>query len=144
MLVKIALFNHSFLVVTSLILQILACSTFHWSITLSFDLSFTCVIRIQSKNGKQNVPLSTATVSMVHSVPELKVSSEVSTMTLSLVISFTVAPQSRSLIIGVSSMLYILHTESFASLWRGIWCWTSVAWGFFEFTLMQVDYYRVL
>ncbi|NXH15438.1 CTDP1 phosphatase, partial [Bucco capensis] len=32
--------------------------------------------RIRSKNGKQNVPLSTATVSMVHSVPELKVSSE--------------------------------------------------------------------
>ncbi|NXN10905.1 CTDP1 phosphatase, partial [Indicator maculatus] len=32
--------------------------------------------QIQSKNGKQNVPLSTATVSMVHSVPELKVSSE--------------------------------------------------------------------
>ncbi|KFZ48097.1 RNA polymerase II subunit A C-terminal domain phosphatase, partial [Antrostomus carolinensis] len=32
--------------------------------------------RIRSKNGKQNMPLSTATVSMVHSVPELKVSSE--------------------------------------------------------------------
>ncbi|NXP79995.1 CTDP1 phosphatase, partial [Ramphastos sulfuratus] len=32
--------------------------------------------RIRSRNGKQNVPLSTATVSMVHSVPELKVSSE--------------------------------------------------------------------
>uniref|UniRef100_A0A8C8B1Z6 RNA polymerase II subunit A C-terminal domain phosphatase n=1 Tax=Otus sunia TaxID=257818 RepID=A0A8C8B1Z6_9STRI len=32
--------------------------------------------QIRSKNGKQNVPLSTATVSMVHSVPELKVSSE--------------------------------------------------------------------
>ncbi|XP_054237999.1 RNA polymerase II subunit A C-terminal domain phosphatase [Indicator indicator] len=32
--------------------------------------------QIQSKNGKQNLPLSTATVSMVHSVPELKVSSE--------------------------------------------------------------------
>ncbi|XP_062474080.1 RNA polymerase II subunit A C-terminal domain phosphatase isoform X1 [Pezoporus occidentalis] len=32
--------------------------------------------QIQNKNGKQNVPLSTATVSMVHSVPELKVSSE--------------------------------------------------------------------
>ncbi|NXU50085.1 CTDP1 phosphatase, partial [Turnix velox] len=32
--------------------------------------------QIQSKNGKPNVPLSTATVSMVHSVPELKVSSE--------------------------------------------------------------------
>ncbi|XP_043364186.1 RNA polymerase II subunit A C-terminal domain phosphatase isoform X9 [Dermochelys coriacea] len=31
---------------------------------------------LQSKNGKQNVPLSTATVSMVHSVPELMVSSE--------------------------------------------------------------------
>lgn len=34
--------------------------------------------RLQSKNGKQQVPLSTATVSMVHSVPELMVSSEVS------------------------------------------------------------------
>lgn len=33
--------------------------------------------RLQSKNGKQQVPLSTATVSMVHSVPELMVSSEV-------------------------------------------------------------------
>ncbi|KFU85964.1 RNA polymerase II subunit A C-terminal domain phosphatase, partial [Chaetura pelagica] len=32
--------------------------------------------QIRSKNGKQHVPLSTATVSMVHSVPELKVSSE--------------------------------------------------------------------
>ncbi|NXN67795.1 CTDP1 phosphatase, partial [Himantopus himantopus] len=32
--------------------------------------------QIRSKNGRQNVPLSTATVSMVHSVPELKVSSE--------------------------------------------------------------------
>ncbi|XP_017678546.1 PREDICTED: RNA polymerase II subunit A C-terminal domain phosphatase isoform X2 [Lepidothrix coronata] len=32
--------------------------------------------QIRSRNGKQNVPLSTATVSMVHSVPELKVSSE--------------------------------------------------------------------
>ncbi|XP_064278403.1 RNA polymerase II subunit A C-terminal domain phosphatase isoform X3 [Passer domesticus] len=32
--------------------------------------------QIRSKNGKQSVPLSTATVSMVHSVPELKVSSE--------------------------------------------------------------------
>ncbi|XP_050797760.1 RNA polymerase II subunit A C-terminal domain phosphatase isoform X2 [Gopherus flavomarginatus] len=32
--------------------------------------------QLQSKNGKQNVPLSTATVSMVHSVPELMVSSE--------------------------------------------------------------------
>ncbi|NXN26684.1 CTDP1 phosphatase, partial [Nycticryphes semicollaris] len=32
--------------------------------------------QIRSKNGKQNMPLSTATVSMVHSVPELKVSSE--------------------------------------------------------------------
>ncbi|XP_064362983.1 RNA polymerase II subunit A C-terminal domain phosphatase isoform X1 [Dromaius novaehollandiae] len=32
--------------------------------------------QLRSKNGKQNVPLSTATVSMVHSVPELKVSSE--------------------------------------------------------------------
>ncbi|XP_051467090.1 RNA polymerase II subunit A C-terminal domain phosphatase isoform X2 [Apus apus] len=31
---------------------------------------------IRSKNGKQHLPLSTATVSMVHSVPELKVSSE--------------------------------------------------------------------
>ncbi|XP_029446683.1 RNA polymerase II subunit A C-terminal domain phosphatase isoform X3 [Rhinatrema bivittatum] len=31
---------------------------------------------LQSKNGKQQVPLSTATVSMVHSVPELMVSSE--------------------------------------------------------------------
>ncbi|KAJ7405949.1 RNA polymerase II subunit A C-terminal domain phosphatase [Pitangus sulphuratus] len=34
------------------------------------------LFRIRSRNGKQNVPLSTATVSMVHSVPELKVSSE--------------------------------------------------------------------
>ncbi|XP_009863474.1 PREDICTED: RNA polymerase II subunit A C-terminal domain phosphatase [Apaloderma vittatum] len=32
--------------------------------------------QMRSKNGKQSVPLSTATVSMVHSVPELKVSSE--------------------------------------------------------------------
>ncbi|KAL2308055.1 hypothetical protein Nmel_001054 [Mimus melanotis] len=32
--------------------------------------------QLRSKNGKQSVPLSTATVSMVHSVPELKVSSE--------------------------------------------------------------------
>ncbi|EPY80429.1 RNA polymerase II subunit A C-terminal domain phosphatase [Camelus ferus] len=32
--------------------------------------------RLQSKNGRQQVPLSTATVSMVHSVPELMVSSE--------------------------------------------------------------------
>ncbi|CAI9578526.1 unnamed protein product [Staurois parvus] len=32
--------------------------------------------QIQNKNGKQQVPLSTATVSMVHSVPELMVSSE--------------------------------------------------------------------
>lgn len=32
--------------------------------------------QLQSKNGKQQVPLSTATVSMVHSVPELMVSSE--------------------------------------------------------------------
>ncbi|KYO35419.1 RNA polymerase II subunit A C-terminal domain phosphatase isoform A [Alligator mississippiensis] len=32
--------------------------------------------QLPSKNGKQNVPLSTATVSMVHSVPELMVSSE--------------------------------------------------------------------
>jgi RNA polymerase II subunit A-like phosphatase len=31
---------------------------------------------LQSKNGKQQVPLSTATVSTVHSVPELMVSSE--------------------------------------------------------------------
>lgn len=39
----------------------------------------TCHLRrLQSKNGKQQVPLSTATVSMVHSVPELMVSSEVS------------------------------------------------------------------
>lgn len=38
-----------------------------------------CLVpRLQSKNGKQQVPLSTATVSMVHSVPELMVSSEVS------------------------------------------------------------------
>ncbi|KAG8504353.1 RNA polymerase II subunit A C-terminal domain phosphatase [Galemys pyrenaicus] len=34
--------------------------------------------QLQSKNGKQQVPLSTATVSMVHSVPELMVSCEVS------------------------------------------------------------------
>ncbi|KAM3928445.1 RNA polymerase II subunit A C-terminal domain phosphatase [Leptodactylus fuscus] len=32
--------------------------------------------QLQSKNGKQQVPLSTATVSMVHSIPELMVSSE--------------------------------------------------------------------
>ncbi|XP_045383440.1 RNA polymerase II subunit A C-terminal domain phosphatase isoform X2 [Lemur catta] len=32
--------------------------------------------QLQSKNGKQHVPVSTATVSMVHSVPELMVSSE--------------------------------------------------------------------
>ncbi|XP_048219014.1 RNA polymerase II subunit A C-terminal domain phosphatase isoform X3 [Perognathus longimembris pacificus] len=32
--------------------------------------------QLQSKNGKQQMPLSTATVSMVHSVPELMVSSE--------------------------------------------------------------------
>ncbi|XP_051992330.1 RNA polymerase II subunit A C-terminal domain phosphatase isoform X1 [Xyrauchen texanus] len=32
--------------------------------------------QLQSKNGKQQVPISTATVSMVHSVPELMVSSE--------------------------------------------------------------------
>nr|XP_035946364.1 RNA polymerase II subunit A C-terminal domain phosphatase isoform X2 [Halichoerus grypus] len=32
--------------------------------------------QLQSKNGQQQVPLSTATVSMVHSVPELMVSSE--------------------------------------------------------------------
>uniref|UniRef100_A0A8C5SZZ2 RNA polymerase II subunit A C-terminal domain phosphatase n=1 Tax=Malurus cyaneus samueli TaxID=2593467 RepID=A0A8C5SZZ2_9PASS len=32
--------------------------------------------QIRSKNGKQSMPFSTATVSMVHSVPELKVSSE--------------------------------------------------------------------
>ncbi|XP_023555834.1 RNA polymerase II subunit A C-terminal domain phosphatase isoform X2 [Octodon degus] len=31
---------------------------------------------LQSKNGKQHMPVSTATVSMVHSVPELMVSSE--------------------------------------------------------------------
>ncbi|XP_059562417.1 RNA polymerase II subunit A C-terminal domain phosphatase isoform X3 [Myotis daubentonii] len=32
--------------------------------------------QLQSKNGRQQMPLSTATVSMVHSVPELMVSSE--------------------------------------------------------------------
>ncbi|KAM8966938.1 RNA polymerase II subunit A C-terminal domain phosphatase [Pelodytes ibericus] len=32
--------------------------------------------QLQNKNGRQQVPLSTATVSMVHSVPELMVSSE--------------------------------------------------------------------
>uniref|UniRef100_A0A8C9WG42 protein-serine/threonine phosphatase n=1 Tax=Scleropages formosus TaxID=113540 RepID=A0A8C9WG42_SCLFO len=32
--------------------------------------------QLQSKNGKQQAPVSTATVSMVHSVPELMVSSE--------------------------------------------------------------------
>ncbi|XP_023555836.1 RNA polymerase II subunit A C-terminal domain phosphatase isoform X4 [Octodon degus] len=32
--------------------------------------------QLQSKNGKQHMPVSTATVSMVHSVPELMVSSE--------------------------------------------------------------------
>nr|XP_012644362.2 RNA polymerase II subunit A C-terminal domain phosphatase isoform X1 [Microcebus murinus] len=32
--------------------------------------------QLQSENGKQHVPVSTATVSMVHSVPELMVSSE--------------------------------------------------------------------
>lgn len=51
---------------------------------------FLFVVRIRSKNGKQNVPLSTATVSMVHSVPELKVSSEVSTTVFSIFIIFTV------------------------------------------------------
>ncbi len=40
--------------------------------------------RLQSKNGKQQVPISTATVSMVHSVPELMVSSEVSAYRLPL------------------------------------------------------------
>lgn len=40
--------------------------------------------RLQSKNGKQQVPVSTATVSMVHSVPELMVSSEVSAYRLPL------------------------------------------------------------
>ncbi|KAH0617870.1 hypothetical protein JD844_016551 [Phrynosoma platyrhinos] len=36
--------------------------------------------QLRSKNGKQNMPVSTATVSMVHSVPELMVSSEASTL----------------------------------------------------------------
>lgn len=35
-------------------------------------------LRLQSANGNQQTPISTATVSMVHSVPELMVSSEVS------------------------------------------------------------------
>lgn len=34
--------------------------------------------RLQSTNGSQQCPISTATVSMVHSVPELMVSAEVS------------------------------------------------------------------
>lgn len=33
--------------------------------------------RLQNRNGKQQTPISTAMVSMVHSVPELMVSSEV-------------------------------------------------------------------
>jgi len=36
------------------------------------------LLRLQDKNGNQQTPISTATVSMVHSVPELMVSSEVS------------------------------------------------------------------
>lgn len=35
-------------------------------------------LRLQSATGNQQTPISTATVSMVHSVPELMVSSEVS------------------------------------------------------------------
>ena len=38
------------------------------------------LLRLQSTNGNQQTPISTATVSMVHSVPELMVSSEVSLM----------------------------------------------------------------
>lgn len=45
--------------------------------TLFFFPSF---LRLQSTNGNQQTPISTATVSMVHSVPELMVSSEVSHM----------------------------------------------------------------
>lgn len=43
---------------------------------------FSPIIRLRSKNGKQNLPISTATVSMVHSVPELMVSSEASMVPL--------------------------------------------------------------
>lgn len=43
-------------------------------------LLFFFLSRLQSTNGKQQTPISTATVSMVHSVPELMVSSEVSHM----------------------------------------------------------------
>lgn len=43
-------------------------------------LFFFPLSRLQSMNGKQQTPISTATVSMVHSVPELMVSSEVSHM----------------------------------------------------------------
>lgn len=68
------------------------------------------MIRIRSKNGKQSAPLSTATVSMVHSVPELKVSSEVGTIMLSLFIPFAVAPQLRNLITGG---MYLI---------QGVWC----------------------
>lgn len=43
-------------------------------------LFFFFPVRLQSTNGNQQTPISTATVSMVHSVPELMVSSEVSHM----------------------------------------------------------------
>ena len=43
---------------------------------LLFFLSFS--FRLQGTNGNQQTPISTATVSMVHSVPELMVSAEVS------------------------------------------------------------------
>lgn len=41
-------------------------------------LCFLSPLRLQGTNGNQQTPISTATVSMVHSVPELMVSSEVS------------------------------------------------------------------
>lgn len=46
--------------------------------TLSLSLPPPSPLRLQSANGNQQTPISTATVSMVHSVPELMVSSEVS------------------------------------------------------------------
>ncbi len=48
------------------------------SVSNCMVLKMILCFRLQSKNGKQQVPISTATVSMVHSVPELMVSSEVS------------------------------------------------------------------
>lgn len=40
--------------------------------------AFISQLRLQGTNRNQQAPISTATVSMVHSVPELMVSSEVS------------------------------------------------------------------